>query len=66
MYNVIKVKEVIDMKDDLICAIRMYLRNQGHSFAVADLVANKIADSVPANQLKEQRDYWIEQLKGVR
>ena len=54
------------MKDDLICAIRMYLRNQGHSFAVADLVANKIADSVPANQLKEQRDYWIEQLKGVR
>ncbi len=54
------------MKEDLICAIRMYLRCQGRSFHVADLVANKIADSVPTSQLKEQRDYWIEQLKGVR
>ena len=62
--NVIRIKlltEVIKMRDDMISAIRLFLRKQGRSFAVADQVAQHISNHTPDNMVKEMRDYWIKE-----
>ena len=49
------------MRDDMISAIRLFLRKQGRSFAVADQVAQHISNHTPDNMVKEMRDYWIKE-----
>lgn len=49
------------MRDDMISAIRLFLRKQGRSFAVADQVAQHISKHTPDNMVKEMRDYWIKE-----
>ena len=50
------------MREDMIAAIRTYLRKEGRSVAVADQVAQHISKHTPDNRVKEMRDYWIAQL----
>ena len=50
------------MREDMISAIRMYLRKEGRSIVVADKVAQHISKHTPDNSVKEMRDYWIAQL----
>lgn len=50
------------MRQDMILAIRAYLRKVGISAAVADQVAQHISKHTPENRVKEMRDYWIAQL----
>ena len=45
------------MRDDMISAIRLFLRKQGRSFAVAQHISNH----TPDNMVKEMRDYWIKE-----
>lgn len=49
------------MRDDMISAIRLFLRKQGRSLAVADQVAQHISKHTPDNMVKEMRDYWIKE-----
>lgn len=49
------------MRDDMISAIRLFLRKQGRSFVVASQVAQHISSHTPDNMVKEMRDYWIKE-----